>query len=89
MMGLLHQLTKRLSATGFMAQTESMTLADLAIYVTISTLNAINIIPLSKYHDLTLWLSHCKAKIPNHADANQKGVDRVLQFYLDKVSKKK
>ncbi len=40
MMGLLHALNRRLASTGFLALTDHPTLADLAIFVTVSAVEA-------------------------------------------------
>ena len=49
MMGLLHFLNRRLSSTGYLALTDHLTLADLAIYVSIAVLRATRVGYSSSY----------------------------------------
>ena len=46
MMGLLHALNRRLASTGFLALTDHPTLADLAIFVTVSAVEAMQFMDL-------------------------------------------
>ena len=86
-MGLLHLLTKRVAITGYMAMTEKLSLADLSIFVMITTLDAIELVDLDSYEGIRNWLAHCKKEIPNSEVAYQRGINRVIQFYNTKVGR--
>ena len=48
MMGQLHFLNKRLASTGYIALTDGITLADLAVYVTVSAIAATQVTLMCK-----------------------------------------
>ena len=81
-MSVLHLLNRRLVSTGFMAGTESVTLADLTVFGTISTLKELpDVIDLNAYDNMGPWYEGVKAVIPNYDVANGFGVLKVVDFY--------
>ena len=80
MMAVLHFLNKRLGLNALIAQTEAISLADLAIYNTVSVLYVVNAVDMAPYENLEAWRAKIKAAIPNYAKANGNGVDKVVQY---------
>jgi len=43
--------------------------------------------PVSKYSNVSSWLSKCKSTLPGYAEANQAGVEMFKEMF-DKMTKK-
>jgi len=87
-MGLLHFLNKKLAATGYLAQTEHMTLADLAVFSMVSTLSAVQVVDLHPYAELEKWRHRVEGRIPSYERANLRGLNKVIQFVGDRAAGK-
>jgi len=70
----------------FMAGTETMTLADLAMLATYSTMEATGAFELDKYGDLVAWAAKMKAAVPNYEKANGEGATGFGGFYKSKAA---
>jgi glutathione S-transferase len=61
----------------FAAGTAEMTLADIALVATFSTIKACGVTDLSKYANTEKWLAKCEGLIPNYAKANGEGAEAM------------
>lgn len=71
-----------LEKTGFAAGTDHLTLADLALLATYSTIETTkkNFVNLSDYPRSQAWAEKMKKSIPNYAKANGDGVNVFYEF---------
>jgi len=70
----------------FMAGTDTITLADLAMIATYTTMEATGAFELEKYSDLSAWAAKVKALVPNYEKANGEGATQFGGFYKSKAS---
>uniref|UniRef100_A0A0K2U3Y6 Glutathione S-transferase 1 n=1 Tax=Lepeophtheirus salmonis TaxID=72036 RepID=A0A0K2U3Y6_LEPSM len=70
--------------TGFVANTEYITIADISFLATYSTIKACDIISLHNYKDLNDWAQRCSLLIPNYDQINQKGASKFGELYKEK-----
>ncbi len=83
LMAVLHFLNRKLAFTGFVAGTEALSVADLALYATVSTLQMLpeSVIDMEPYEHLQAWGDTIKNTIPHYDTANGFGVLKVVDFY--------
>ncbi|CAH0393337.1 unnamed protein product [Bemisia tabaci] len=65
----------------------SITLADASLAASISTIDVVGIVDLSKYQNITSWFNKCKAALPDYEEANNKGA-LAFKALTDHLSKK-
>jgi len=70
----------------FAAGGEKLTLADICLMATYSTIKASGVTDLSAFNNLEGWAARVTALIPNYAKANQGGADKFGGFYKSKIS---
>jgi len=68
----------------FAAGTDCMTVADLTLVATYSSIEAANCIDLSGYKNCNAWFAKCKDLIPNYEKANGEGATKFGGFYKSK-----
>eukprot|EP00092_Neocalanus_flemingeri_P027082 GFUD01029368.1.p1 GENE.GFUD01029368.1~~GFUD01029368.1.p1 ORF type:complete len:325 (+),score=90.71 GFUD01029368.1:118-1092(+) len=61
----------------------SMTIADLAFLSTMSTLEACNLLDLSPYKNLQVWLDGMKKQVPNYENNCQKGAAEFGNWFQE------
>ena len=66
-------VTDFVKPTGYMAGTESLTVADIAFLATYSTVVATGHFDLTPYPEVNAWFDKVKAEIPNYEKANGEG----------------
>nr|7RHP_A Chain A, Glutathione S-transferase AmGSTD1 [Apis mellifera] len=66
---------------------KNMTLADLSIVSTVSTLEALDY-DLSKYKNVTRWFAKIKPEIPKYEEYNNAGLKMFKELVNEKLSKK-
>ena len=59
MLGIMHFLNKQLGATGYVARTDNLSVADLAAYATVSTIKVGELIFVKSDLDGTKTFEHC------------------------------
>lgn len=72
-------------AGGFVAGTDCLTVADLSLVATYSSIVATECIDLSEYKNANAWLEKCKGLIPNYEKANGEGAAKFGAFYKSKL----
>lgn len=60
---------------------DTLTLADIALAVTVSTYE-VSGFEISKYPRVDKWFQNCKANINGYAEINQKGADELRRAYF-------
>jgi len=70
----------------FAAGTDKITLGDLSLLATYSTIKASGCVDLSSYANLEAWFEKCKGLIPNYEKANGEGADAFGVYYKSKSS---
>jgi len=65
----------------FSAGTTEMTLADISLMATFSTLKASEAHDTSKYTEIEKWFTKCQALIPNYEKANGEGAEFFGNWY--------
>jgi len=68
----------------FAAGTDHMTLADISLLATYTTIKATEYIDLSEYKNAEAWLEKCKALIPNYEKANGEGAAQFGDWFKTK-----
>jgi len=69
----------------FAAGTEGITLADLPLVATYSTIKPTEVIDFSAYPNVEAWFEKCIAAIPNYEKANGEGAEAFAAFYKSKL----
>ncbi|XP_043222833.1 glutathione S-transferase 1-1-like [Amphibalanus amphitrite] len=72
---------------GFVAGS-SLTVADIALGVTVSTLEASGILDLSAYPVVSAWLNKLKTTLPGYAEANQPGAEAFGVMFKKALARK-
>merc|ERR1712080_540886 len=70
----------------FAAGGDSLTLADICLVATYSTIKASGVIDLSSYANAGAWEAKIAGLIPNYKKTNQDGADAFGGFYKSKVA---
>lgn len=65
----------------FAAGTDDMTIADIALLATFSTIKATEAVDLSSYADIEKWAAKCQELIPNYEKANGEGAAAFGGWY--------
>nr|APH81354.1 GST delta epsilon 1 [Tigriopus kingsejongensis] len=75
-----------LAATGYVAGTKALTVADLACMATYTSIEATgtHFVNLADFPVAKKWADSCKKQIPEYEEANQKGVDIFAKFFKDR-----
>ena len=76
-----------LASTGFAAGTENMTIADIAILVSVTTFMATEHFDLAGYEKVNAWCEKIKAQIPNYEKSNGAGVAAFGEWFKKAVPK--
>lgn len=72
--------------TGYVAGTKQLTIADLAILASYSTMRACgDIVDFSAYPALNEWFEKVKAEVPNYEKANGEGATGFGQWFQSSV----
>ena len=81
---LIKQFTAK---TGFIAETESISIADIGVYAFVSTLAFTKklIINFEDYPEVQAWMAKVKAAIPNYDKANGDGLKMFEGFFREKT----
>jgi len=85
MLGIMHFMNKQLGATGYVARTDNLSVADLAAYATVSTIKALEVVDISAYDNLETWRRNLMRLIPNYDKANGNGINKTIRFYKDRA----
>ena len=75
--------------TGFVAGTKHVTLADLSLLTTYTTLKASGMMDLTPYDQLPAWLERVKAAVPNYQKADGEGAEKFGVFYKERAAEAK
>ncbi len=67
--------------SGYAAGTKHMTLADLSLISTYSTLKEMKCVDLRKYPFLESWFQRCKTQIPDYDRVNGEGAELMGTWY--------
>jgi len=70
----------------FSARNDEMTIGDLALLATYSTVKAAGVVDLSEFSNAEAWFEKCCALVPNYEKANGEGAVGFGGFYKSKVS---
>ncbi len=66
-----------------------MTIADIALAATVTSIQATDIVPFAPYKHLLAWLDKVKAAVPNYKKANSEGVAVFADFFKKKLAEAK
>lgn len=72
---------------GYVAGGQSMTVADVVLIASISTLKACGIVDVRKYNFIESWFNRCKNQIPEYERINETGAKAFGEFYKEKKAK--
>jgi len=70
----------------FSAGNDEMTIGDLALLATYSTMKAAGVVDLSEFSNAEAWFGKCCALVPNYEKINGEGAAAFGGFYKSKVS---
>ena len=70
----------------FSAGNDEMTIGDLALLATYSTMKAAGVVNLSEFSNAEAWFGKCCALVPNYEKINGEGAAAFGGFYKSKVS---
>ena len=70
----------------FSAGNDEMTIGDLALLATYSTMKAAGVVDLSEFSNAEAWFGKCCALVPNYEKVNGEGAEAFGGFYKSKVS---
>ena len=71
--------------TGYAAGTDSLTLADITLITTFSTLQAAGNVDLSAYPELNAWAEKVKGELKNYEKANGEDAKAFGDYYKSKA----
>merc|ERR1712013_591916 len=75
----------QMTAGGYVLGT-SLTIADLAMVTTMTTLAACNLVTLHPYKNISTWLENIKQAVPHFENNCQKGAEEFGRLYKEKCS---
>merc|ERR1719317_888860 len=75
----------QMTAGGYVLGT-SLTIADLALVTTMTTLAACNLVTLHPYKNISTWLENIKETVPQFENNCQKGAEEFGRLYKEKCS---
>nr|ACO10488.1 Glutathione S-transferase 1, isoform C [Caligus rogercresseyi] len=70
-----------IKTTGYVADTDHLTIADLCFLSNYSVLQATEIIPLTSYKEMDEWATRISSQVPNYKNVNQKGASDMAKLY--------
>ena len=75
--------------TGFVAGTNHVTIADIAMAATFTQLQATDLVDMSPYPELMPWLDRIKVAVPNYQKACGEGMQKFGDFFKQKLAEAK
>ncbi|CAG0901497.1 unnamed protein product [Darwinula stevensoni] len=66
---------------------EHLTLADVAIVASVSTMEPVGLVDLSAYKNVRKWLERCKKEIPGYQEVSKDGIDSWVKYAKSKLEK--